>query len=333
MRVGGIGVVCLKCLGVCGSIRKLWLNDNKLVTCPEQIGELTTLEMLSLSRNPFTELTAGLGRLIRLHDLMLDSLELTVPPNEIVVRGPRKIVEYMGKIREAQEACEKYRGGMESEVKEVAADKQMVVYRLNNDAPTQDDQNFWRKRTFGVDAKGNLCYALAIKSDVDKEWIEIGNVRQIKISKATNKLNFPLQLSIETANVSMLLALDRGSERDKFIKMLREAQGNVMCSLQLRDLGLLKIPAEVVRLSELTALDLSNNQIKALPRMEMPLLETLILDRNGFSAVPRTIYETLTCIARLSLIDNPIVRLVSGARVCTHGAGSVQPCLSQQVRC
>ena len=57
-----------------------------------------------------------------------------------------------------------------------------------------------------------------------------------------------------------------------------------------------------------------NNQIKALPRMEMPLLETLILDRNGFSAVPRTVYETLTCISRLSLIDNPIVRLVGRER-------------------
>lgn len=52
-------------------------------------------------------------------------------------------------------------------------------------------------------------------------------------------------------------AADRGSERDKFVKLLREAQGNVMCSLELRDLGLLKIPTEVVRLSELTALDLS----------------------------------------------------------------------------
>lgn len=30
---------------------------------------------------------------------------------------------------------------------------------------------------------------------------------QIKISKATNKINFPLQLSIETAKISMFLAL------------------------------------------------------------------------------------------------------------------------------
>lgn len=91
------------------SIKRLWLNDNLLAKFPDEVGELTTLEMLSLSRNPFTELTAGVGRLIRLKDMMLDSLALTVPPNEIVVRGPRKIVEYMGKIREAEEACENYR--------------------------------------------------------------------------------------------------------------------------------------------------------------------------------------------------------------------------------
>jgi len=197
------------------SLRKLWLNDNLLSHCPEQLGELTTLEMLSLSRNPFKELTAGVGRLIRLKDLMLDSLELTVPPNEIVVRGPRKIVEYMGKIREAQEACEKYRAGSESEETVVADDKQMVVHRLNNDAPTQDDANFWRKRTFGVDAKGNLCYAMATHPEDDKEWIQIGNVRQIKITKAKNQLNFPLMLSIETARISMFLGCDRGSDRDR----------------------------------------------------------------------------------------------------------------------
>jgi len=91
--------------------------------------------------------------------------------------------------------------------------------------------------------------------------------------------------------------------------MTHLGQANVLCSLELRDLAIQKIPAEVVRLSELTSLDISNNQIKRLPRMFMPLLETLILDRNGFSAVPRTIYEDLTCIARLSLRDNPIVAL------------------------
>lgn len=192
----------------------------------------------------------------------------------------------------------------------VEDDKQMVVYRLNNDAPTQDDEHFWRKRTFGVDSKGNLCYSMSTHvDDEDKEWIQIGNVRQIKISKATNKINYPMQLSIESAKISMFVALSKSLDRDKFLKLLKAAQSNVLCSLTLRDLGLQKLPKEVVRMSELTALDISNNQIKALPRMHMPLLETLVLDRNGFSAVPRTIYEDLTCVSRLSLIDNPIVRL------------------------
>jgi hypothetical protein len=129
------------------SIKKLWLNDNLLAKCPDELGELTTLETLSLSRNPFKELTTGVGRLIRLKDMMLDSLELRVPPNEIVVRGPRKIVEYMGKIREAQDACEKYRSGSGNDLNVVDPDKQMVLYRLNNDAPTQDDLTFWRQAT------------------------------------------------------------------------------------------------------------------------------------------------------------------------------------------
>ena len=165
------------------------------------------------------------------------------------------------------------------------------------------------QRTFGVDTKGNLCYAMSTHPDIEKEWIEIGNVRQIKLAKATNKINFPLQLTIETAKISMFVGLERSSERETFVKMLREAQNNVLCQLELRNLGLQKIPMEVVRMSELTALDISNNQIKNLPRMHMPLLETFVLDRNGFSAVPRTIYEDLTCISRLSLIDNPIARL------------------------
>ena len=291
------------------SLKKLWLNDNNLKKCPDEIGHLTTLEMLSLSRNPFDELTTGVGRLIRLKDMMLDSLALKVPPAEIVVRGPKKIVEYMGKIREAEEACQKFRASTESGEHEVEDDSQMVVWRLNSDAPTQDDVNFWRKRSVGIDTKGMLCYSLAIKEEEEKEWVEIGNIRQVKITKEKNKINYPLQISIASAKISMILALDRQSQRDKFLKMLRAAQSNTLCNLELRGCGLLKVPFEVVRMSELTALDLSNNQIKALPRMMMPLLETLVLDRNGFSAVPRTIYEDLTCIARLSLMDNPIVRL------------------------
>ena len=93
------------------SIKRLWLNDNLLTKCPDEIGELTTLELLNLSNNPFTELTTGVGRLIRLQEMMLNSLQLTVPPVEIIARGPGRIVEYMGRIRAAQEACERYLNG------------------------------------------------------------------------------------------------------------------------------------------------------------------------------------------------------------------------------
>ena len=279
-------------------------NDQKPTPVSFRLSDLK-----AVCRNPFNELTTGVGRLIRLRELMLGSLDLRVPPNEIVVRGPRKIVEYMGKIREAQDACEKYRASLGTDTFSVDDDNQMVVWRLNSDAPTQDDLNFWRQRIFGIDTKGTLVYCLQLDPDEEKEWIAVGNVRQIKISKASNKINYPLRLTIESAKVSMVLALERSSIRDKFLSMMRAAQNNTLCSLDLRSCGLLKITHEVVRMSELTSLDLSNNQIKALPRLSMPLLETLILDRNGFSAVPRTIYDDLTCIARLSLVDNPIVRL------------------------
>jgi len=88
----------------------------------------------------------------------------------------------------------------------------------------QDDQNFWRQRTFGVDVKGNLCYAMSADPEVQKEWIEIGNVRQIKVAKAANKLNFPVKLVIESAKISMVVALNKSSDRDKFLKLLKAAQ-------------------------------------------------------------------------------------------------------------
>jgi hypothetical protein len=48
------------------------------MSCPDVLGELTTLEMLALSNNPFTELSKGIGRLLSMRDMLLDGLKLVV---------------------------------------------------------------------------------------------------------------------------------------------------------------------------------------------------------------------------------------------------------------
>ena len=56
-------------------------------------------QVLTLSRNPLTEINSAAGVLVNIKDMQLDGLALVVPPREIIVRGPGRIVEYMARVR------------------------------------------------------------------------------------------------------------------------------------------------------------------------------------------------------------------------------------------
>lgn len=69
------------------------------------------------------------------------------------------------------------------------------------------------------------------------------------------------------------------------------------------------MPLELLRLDLLQRLDISSNMLTMLPKLDWYFLEELVLDFNHMTLVPKTIYEDLTAIRVLSLIENPLTRL------------------------
>ena len=59
------------------------LGDNELTSVPAEIGQLTSLEELSLSDNQLTSVPAEIGQLTSLTELYLSGNQLTSVPAEI----------------------------------------------------------------------------------------------------------------------------------------------------------------------------------------------------------------------------------------------------------
>jgi hypothetical protein len=78
-------------IGRVRSIRTLILNDNKLTELPQSIDSLVNLEVLEVGYNFLTDLTPGIGNCIMLKRLVLKGNKLKALPNEI---GQLKSLEY-----------------------------------------------------------------------------------------------------------------------------------------------------------------------------------------------------------------------------------------------
>mmetsp|Transcript_21431 Transcript_21431/g.48531 ORF Transcript_21431/g.48531 Transcript_21431/m.48531 type:complete len:1759 (-) Transcript_21431:232-5508(-) len=290
------------------NLKKLWLNDNKLVSCPTELGSLTLLEMLSLSRNPFDELCLGIGYLTKLTDLQLDQLNLKVPPREIVIRGPVNIVKYLRRIDIAAMSCLKYRAMKDPNLKDLPPPSEYQVLKLEGNEEQQNDKQAWLKCTLAITLAGSAHYQLLSGPTADA-WIEIGNLQNVDIKIKKNKINYPLQMYNKISKKVHSFALLEKRSRDKLVEAIKEMQDVPSCSLSLNSHGLLKLPLEVSRMGELDFLDLSNNTLQTLPALKLGLLKTLLLDLNNFSSIPKTVYQDLTSLTHLSIIDNPIHRL------------------------
>lgn len=142
--------------GNLASIKRLWLNNNILGSCPDTLGKLTTLEMLALSNNPFTELDTGIGRLVRLSDLMLDGLKLAVPPREIIVRGPKAIVDYLSRVHGAYTACLDAKEGKHPDY----SIPETFVHKFDSTVGPKkiNDSDYWKKRHIIADFDGRFSF-------------------------------------------------------------------------------------------------------------------------------------------------------------------------------
>jgi Leucine-rich repeat (LRR) protein len=158
-----------------------------------------------------------------------------------------------------------------------------------------------------VSAQGVFGF-MSKEGGVQTETVRLGTVRHLVFEPLENKVNFPFKVSFSNTSQSVILASTKKDGRNSFIRLLQEAQ-SLTCALELTYFGLHKMPVEAARMSVLTTLNLASNQLRQLPTLDMPLLETLIVDYNQLPSVPPTVYNDLSSLTYLSLVENPIVRL------------------------
>lgn len=95
--LGGLGLTSLpEEIGQLTAVEQLSLRGNQLTSLPAEIGHLTNLRQLSLADNQLTSLPASLGQLRQLTHLNLRNNQLTQLPAELITLHQLEMLQLQG---------------------------------------------------------------------------------------------------------------------------------------------------------------------------------------------------------------------------------------------
>ncbi|EKX39054.1 hypothetical protein GUITHDRAFT_96825 [Guillardia theta CCMP2712] len=265
------------------SLRKLWLNDNKLVACPTELGSLTLLEMLSLSRNPFDELCLGIGYLTKLKDLQLDQLNLKVPPREIKIRSLEIRGNRLSRLPRTI-------GGLnllselhldDNELRELpqsAKNLQMLVaLHINN-----NQLDIWPPCLQYLTSITELFMNRNTIEFVPPECSTLVNLRHLEVS-GNRIYDLPPQVGGWTSLTTLKMDSNRLPALPETLGQLSKVE-----SLSFANNNIITFPMEVGSWHNLRTLDLSKNDIRFLPSSisNSTAMRQLFLEGNPLIQLP-----------------------------------------------
>ncbi|KAK7099984.1 leucine-rich repeat-containing protein 40-like [Littorina saxatilis] len=243
------------------------IHDNRLASLPDALGELENLQKIDISRNQLHELPACIARLSNLVSLHAENNKLTQLCPEVV--DCRKLEELDVSHNELEE-LPKYIGLLS------------CLFRLNV------SNNNLSRLPPEIGAMNCLRYFDATHNRLTQLPEEFGCLRKLEqLYLRHNRLAYlPILHSCEN-----LKELHLGNNAIMGITAEHLQHLGSITFLDLRDNKVVKLPEEIILLQGLERLDLTNNDISALPYAlgTINSLKAVVLDGNPMKSIRRDI--------------------------------------------
>ena len=266
------------------NLQILRLAYNGITSIPEAIGQLSNLRELNLSANKIISIPEAFGQLYNLADLDLSYNKLTSIP-ESLGELSNLILLYLGgnQIREIPDALGK----------------------LSKLTELDFGSNQIRKIPDALGKLSKLTELHLGSNQIDFIPKVIGRLRKLEQLNVCRNLNIKF-IPEELGKLSSLIKLDLSSTK---ITSIPEVIGQLsnLRHLDLSSTEIASIPKMIGQLSSLTKLYLGNNHITTIPEVigQLSNLKELLLPNNQIAEIPQAI-RSMNNLEKLDLRGNPV---------------------------
>lgn len=307
----------------------LALSNNKLTVIPPELAQLSNLKVLDLSDNQLTAIPPELVQLSNLRVFRLDNNPDLPLPSEIVVQrfDAQVILDYLQEkavITEAlhriEQAKEKSASmlnleglGLTAVPPELAQLSKLKILNLNNNELATIPSELAKLSSLEI-----LFVSENMLITVPYELAKLSNLKELHLNN--NQLK---SIPSELAQLSKLTKLDLNDNSDLIIpsgiiaqvdspqaifdylralRRMAKLKDESATTLDLKGYGLTGLPSiEITELSQLTEVDLSNNQLTEIPLeiIQLANLEQLRLRGNQLTTIPPELGQ----MANLEILD------------------------------
>ena len=291
-----LGVLGLKELpkeiGQLTGLTKLNLSRNILSELPKEIGQLVGLTELSLSTNRLSELPKEIGQLTSLTKLNLQSNQLSMLPKEIgQLTKLTNLSLYINLLNE-----------LPKEIGQLTSLKELYI---SDNFLSELPKEIWQLK--------ELMELNIARNQLSELPCEIGQLTELRaLALSGNGLSvLPKEIGQLTLLTTLFLS---GNKLEKLPEEIGQLTGLTTLNLGVNQLS--ELPKEIVQLTSLTELWISNNQLRELPKEigQLKALNRLILNENKIKKLPQWIVEFDADIVidednnieAINFYDNPI---------------------------
>ena len=295
-----------KDLFLCKHIKVLYLHKNNLTEIPNEISKLTELKVLTLSNNQISKLPNEIASLPNLEEIDISENIFTCFPEILSKNLNLKIIK-MAKNK-IETLC-----NFENKsniIEEIYCSDNLIknfddFIQFSNLKILHCNQNKISIISSSISKLCNIESIFLNENQIEEISEEIGKCTKIKCLFLQDN-----QISDIPSNLLQIqsVKLDGNYLSPVLSQIINTPNDEKACSIDLSEMNLYYFPNEILFLSNLTKLDLSNNQIKELTINLSPLkhLKEFSLINNQIENLPDWFNE-LQSLEILILNKNPII--------------------------